>query len=135
MKGPESFQGDQFKKRERERIEGKESLLKTKQTKCHRLSVKGRKKGKELNHMEITHASVSCHGCRMQKVSHSWTLRSPIAESRELQNQDAKYSNTLLRKSGSSDLLSRDRFKLYPLMTLGSMAVSLEIFKLTLHRI
>ena len=81
MKGPESFQGDQFKKRERERIEGKESLLKTKQTKCHRLSVKGRKKGKELNHMEITHASVSCHGCRMQKVSHSWTFRSPIAES------------------------------------------------------
>lgn len=61
-------------------MEGKESLLKTKQTKRHRLSVKGREKGEELNHMEITHASVSCHGCRMQKVSPSWTLHSPIAE-------------------------------------------------------
>lgn len=39
-------------------MEGKESLLKTKQTKRHRLSVKGREKGEELNHMEITHACV-----------------------------------------------------------------------------
>lgn len=87
--------------------------------------------------MEITHACVLPWMQDAEGKSQLDTSLSPIAElvpGRESCRIKVPSIPTL--SSGVCPLdLSGDRFKLYPLMTLGSMAVSLEIVKLTLHRI